>query len=48
VTAEAKGVTFSVKLPAGAKLPMQSWFLDAEGKELCGAYFAYVRLKETP
>jgi len=40
-----KGTTFEVKLKAGARLPMQSWCLDAEGKELCGAYFAYVRRK---
>jgi hypothetical protein len=40
-----KGITFTVKLAAGAKLPMQSWFYDAGGKELCGAYFAYVRRK---
>ncbi len=40
-----KGVTFTVTLKAGAKLPMQSWCYDADGKELCGAYFAYVRRK---
>jgi arylsulfatase A-like enzyme len=38
-----KGASFSVKLKAGAKLPMQTWCLDANGKELCGAYFAYVK-----
>jgi arylsulfatase len=38
-----KGVTFSVRLKAGTKLPMQTWCLDASGKELCGAYFAYVK-----
>lgn len=48
VSADAKGVTFTVKLSAGTKLPMQSWLLDAAGKELCGAYFAYVRLKAAP
>jgi arylsulfatase len=40
-----KGVTFTVKLRQGRKLPMQSWFYDADGKQLCGAYFAYIRRK---
>ncbi len=40
-----KEVAFRVKLPAGQKLAMQSWLYDADGKELCGAYFAYVRRK---
>jgi hypothetical protein len=31
-----------VKLKAGTRTPMQTWFYDANGKELCGAYFAYV------
>ncbi len=38
-------VTFTVKLKAGTKMPLQSWFLDADGKEICGAYFADVRRK---
>lgn len=38
-----KEVRFSVRLEAGAKLPMQSWFYNAEDQELSGAYFAYVR-----
>ena len=40
-----KEVTFTVRLKAGTKMPMQTWFYDAEGKELCGAYFADVRRK---
>jgi hypothetical protein len=40
-----KEVTFTVKLKAGQRLAMQSWLYDAAGKELCGAYFAYVRRK---
>ena len=40
-----KGVTFTLPLKAGAKLPMQTWLYDADGKELCGAYFAYVLRK---
>ena len=38
-------VVFAVKLKAGARLEMQSWFYDADGKELSGAYYAYVRRK---
>ena len=45
VGANDKEVVFSVRLKAGARLPMQSWFFDADGQELCGAYFAYVRRK---
>jgi arylsulfatase len=45
VGAKDKEVVFTVKLKAGTKLPMQSWCYDADGKELCGAYFAYVRRK---
>ena len=41
-----KEVVFRVSLAAGARLAMQSWFYDAAGKELCGAYFAYVRRLE--
>src|SRR5262249_22385079 len=36
-------VMFNVRLPAGTKLPLQTWFLDGDGRELCGAYFADVR-----
>jgi arylsulfatase len=45
VGAKDKEVMFTVKLKAGARLPMQSWLYDADGKELCGAYYAYVRRK---
>jgi arylsulfatase A-like enzyme len=45
VAAGDKEVTFTVKLKAGTRTQMQSWFLDADGKQLCGAYFAYVRRK---
>ena len=45
VPADAKEVTFSVALKAGTKLAMQSFCYDASGKELCGAYFGYVRRK---
>jgi arylsulfatase len=40
-----KETVFAVKLKAGAKLQMQSWFYDTDGKELSGAYFAYVHRK---
>jgi arylsulfatase len=43
VAANDKAVVFTVTLKAGAKLKMQSWFYDAQGNELCGAYYAYVR-----
>jgi arylsulfatase len=39
------GVTFSVKLTAGTRTTLQTWFYDAAGKELSGAYFAYVLRK---
>jgi hypothetical protein len=45
VSATDKEVVFTVRLEAGKKLPMQTWLYDADGKELCGAYFAYVRRK---
>jgi len=45
VNTQDKEITFNVALKAGAKLPMQSWFYDANGRELCGAYYAYVRRK---
>jgi hypothetical protein len=38
-----KAVTFTVELKARTKMPMQTWFLGADGRELCGAYFADVR-----
>ncbi|MGH7226408.1 MAG: arylsulfatase, partial [Gemmataceae bacterium] len=45
VTADDKEVVFTVKLKSGTRTRMQTWFLDADGKQLCGAYFAYVRRK---
>jgi len=35
-------VTVRVKLPAG-KTRLKAWFTDAEGKDLCGAFFVTVR-----
>lgn len=37
-----KNVVFSVKLSKGKKYTMQSWMLDKDGREISGAYFAYV------
>lgn len=45
VRATELGVTFSVKLSAGTKTTLQTWLYDAAGKELSGAYFAYVLRK---
>ncbi len=42
VGAGDREVTFTVPLKAGTKTPMQSWLLDGSGRELAGAYFAYV------
>lgn len=38
-----KELVFSLPLQAGMKIPVQSYCYDASGKELCGAYFAYVK-----
>ena len=43
VKADDKAVTFTVPLKATAKTRMQTWFYDAQGKELSGAYFVYAR-----
>jgi anaerobic selenocysteine-containing dehydrogenase len=45
VAADAKEVVFTTPLKAGTKTTMQSFCYDASGKELCGAYFAYVTRK---
>jgi hypothetical protein len=37
-----QSVTFAAELKAGPA-ELQTWFLDAGGKELCGAYFVEVR-----
>jgi hypothetical protein len=38
----AKSIFFSVELPAGT-CPLQTWFLDENGQEICGAYAVYVK-----
>jgi hypothetical protein len=45
VSPSDKGVTFTVTLKAGQRLPLQTWFYDAAGNQLCGAYFTYVLRK---
>lgn len=43
VVAQAdKAAVFTVHLPAG-KTTLQTWFYDQDGKELCGAFYVYVR-----
>ena len=42
VTGGEEAVVFSVTLPAG-RTTLQTWFYNAAGKELCGAYYVYVR-----
>jgi arylsulfatase len=44
VAGEAKQAVFTARLPAG-RTQLQTWFYDAGGNELCGAYYAYVRRK---
>ncbi|MBM3888274.1 MAG: arylsulfatase [Verrucomicrobia bacterium] len=39
-----KSVTFTAKL-AARRTQLQTWFYDADGRELCGAYYVYVRRK---
>ena len=41
---KATGVTMTVKLPAG-KTKLKAWFADADGKDLCGAFYVTVRRK---
>ncbi len=40
--ATVQEVAVKMTLPAG-RTTLQAWFQDAEGKDLCGAFFAYVR-----
>ena len=41
---KAGGVTLTAKLSAG-KSTLKAWFADADGKDLCGAFFVTVRRK---
>jgi arylsulfatase len=43
-----KAATFRVKLVTG-KTHLKTWFYDASGRELCGAFYVYVRrISTTP
>ncbi|MFB3829592.1 MAG: arylsulfatase [Bryobacteraceae bacterium] len=42
VRAEDRAATFQINLAAGGT-QIQTWFLSAQGEELCGAYYTYVR-----
>ncbi len=41
---KASGATLTAKLPAGTT-KLKAWFSDAEGKDLCGAFYVTVRKK---
>ena len=41
--AGSQSAVFRVTLKAGTRTKLQAWFQDADGKDLCGAYYAYVR-----
>ena len=38
-----KAATFNVRLKSGVKTKLHGWFTDADGKDLCGAFYATVR-----
>ncbi len=42
VTKDDKAVTFTMKLKSG-KTKLKTWFLDDQGKDLCGAYYVSVK-----
>ena len=44
VAKEDKAVRFTAPLKAGPA-QLRTWFMDGDGKELCGAYYVYVRRK---
>lgn len=41
-TPQSQEVAFRLKLPAG-RTTLKAWFQDAQGANLCGAFFVYVR-----
>jgi hypothetical protein len=45
VAPDDKSVVFTATLKPGPT-ELQTWFFDADGKELCGAYYVYVRLQK--
>ena len=44
VHSDDQAVVYTVSLKAG-RTQLQTWFYDAEGKEICGAYYVYVQRK---
>jgi hypothetical protein len=38
-----RAIRFRVNLKGGTRTRLHAWFQDAEGKDLCGAYYANVR-----
>jgi hypothetical protein len=44
IKAEDKAVNFRVSLTA-SRLQLQTWFLNAGGEEICGAYYTYITRK---
>lgn len=43
VAGGSTSVKFRVRLRGGTRTQLQGWFQDAQGKDLCGAYYADVR-----
>jgi len=41
--ADDHSVVFRINLKRGQKIKIHGWFQDASGKDLCGAYYAYVK-----
>jgi hypothetical protein len=44
VTETDRAVSFHAKLPRG-RTRLQTWFYEADGTEICGAYYVYVTRK---
>jgi len=44
VKADDKAAVFRLSLPAGPT-EIKTWFINGQGKELCGAYYVYVTLR---
>ncbi len=42
---KATGATLTVRLPAG-KTKLKAWFADADGRDLCGAFYVTVVRKK--
>jgi hypothetical protein len=44
VQSDDQAVVYTVNLKAG-RTQLRTWFYDAQGKEICGAYYVYVQRK---